>query len=290
MSLRALVTSDRIEIFREREPIRPVVVQHAAADRRPFIHPIVAPDGRGELTEDAPPHHPWQHGLYVGLNDVNGVGFWTEGLLPTNAPTDGTIHPQFAWASVHPDGSAATWHIASDWRGPDGATILEEAQSWTLHDRGDAYVLDLAWRLRAAGGADIRFGRYAYGGLFLRMPFRRETGGRVVDSEGRVNAASEQRRARWVAVSMSVPGRAPDDPVGVAILDHPANAGHPTPWRVDHELGIGPARCIAGPWTLGAGASATSRYRLLVHTGPTDPDAVEAEWRAFTREPGRDDP
>src|SRR5688500_11279453 len=178
MPLSAVVTSDRVEIYRAAaalaaaaEPARPILVQHAARDRRPYIHPIVAPDGRGgELTEDAPPHHPWQHGLYVGLNDVNGVGFWTEGLHATNAPTDGTIHPHLASASVDPDGRAASWRVASEWRGPDGGTILEDAQSWTLLDRGDAYALDLSWRLRAAGGADVRFGQYAYGGLFLRMP------------------------------------------------------------------------------------------------------------------------
>ena len=70
--------SDRIAI---RRGGRELLVQNARADHRPFIHPIVAPDGDGILTENAPPHHPWQHGLYVGLNDVDGVGFWTEGLI-----------------------------------------------------------------------------------------------------------------------------------------------------------------------------------------------------------------
>lgn len=56
----------------------PLLVQQARPHHRPYIHPILAPDGCGVLTEDAPPHHPWQHGLYVGLNDVNGVGFWMD--------------------------------------------------------------------------------------------------------------------------------------------------------------------------------------------------------------------
>ena len=57
----------------------PLLVQHTPAHRRPFIHPLAAPDGQGELTEDMPAHHPWQRGLYVGLNDLDGVGFWKEG-------------------------------------------------------------------------------------------------------------------------------------------------------------------------------------------------------------------
>lgn len=56
----------------------PLLVQQARPHHRPYIHPILALDGCGVLTEDAPPHHPWQHGLYVGLNDVNGVGFWMD--------------------------------------------------------------------------------------------------------------------------------------------------------------------------------------------------------------------
>ncbi|NNE78130.1 MAG: hypothetical protein HKN31_13790, partial [Pricia sp.] len=32
----------------------PIVVQNAKPDFRPFVHPIVAPDGKGELTEYSP--------------------------------------------------------------------------------------------------------------------------------------------------------------------------------------------------------------------------------------------
>ena len=55
-------------------------MQEAPEFGRPYIHPLRAPKAGGILTENAPGHHPWQHGLYVGLNDVNGIGFWTEGL------------------------------------------------------------------------------------------------------------------------------------------------------------------------------------------------------------------
>src|SRR5690554_5516678 len=35
----------------------PVLVQHAKTDFRPYIHPLVAPDGDGVLTEYSPGHH-----------------------------------------------------------------------------------------------------------------------------------------------------------------------------------------------------------------------------------------
>src|SRR4051812_27848376 len=82
---------DTIEIFRQ-DCQSALVTQRAQTDKRPYIHPLLAPDGVGVLTENEPPHHPWQHGLYVGLNDINGIGFWTEGRRGNQ--DDGTFHPQ----------------------------------------------------------------------------------------------------------------------------------------------------------------------------------------------------
>src|SRR4029079_5047157 len=49
-----------------------LVTQNARSDERPYLHPVVAPDGRGVLTEDKPAHHPHQTGLYWGFTRVNG--------------------------------------------------------------------------------------------------------------------------------------------------------------------------------------------------------------------------
>ena len=58
----------------------PILVQQATPNTRTYIHPILMSRGHMVLTEDTPDHHPWQHCLYVGPNDVNGIGFSTEGL------------------------------------------------------------------------------------------------------------------------------------------------------------------------------------------------------------------
>lgn len=255
----------------------PILTQQAEPDKRAYIHPIVAPDGRGVLTEDTPPHHPWQHGLYAGLNDVNGVGFWMEGLREESRATDGTFHPR-PIADVAAVDHRVTWTVLSDWRGPDGALMLMEAQAWRLTDLGDAYELDVTWTLTAA--VDLTFGKYAYGGLFLRMPYKKERGGEAINSEGQINGAAEGQRARWVSVSMPIEGRA--DWAGIAMMDHPDNPEYPNPWRVDGQLGIVPSRCIAGPWHLTKGTSEVHRYRLFVFCGRTDRDRVEANWRVGT--------
>jgi len=155
--------------------------------------------------------------------------------------------------------------------------MLVEIQRWTLEDNGEIYCLDLEWSLQAM--IDLTFGQYPYGGLFLRMPFRDESGGVAINSEGQVNGAAEGQRARWVAVCMPIEGR--DDQAGIAYMDHPSNTEHPVPWRVDYQMGISPSRCIADAWQLAKDHSETSRYRVLVFCGETDTDIVDGSWYDF---------
>lgn len=275
-SLSVEFTPSRLAVYRSGLS-QPLLVQNAQPDARAFIHPLLAPDGEGTLTENEPPHHAWQHGLYVGLNDVNGIGFWTEGKLPGHGP-DGTFHPQ-PMREPMVAGNAVTWSVMSEWRDPAGLALLTETQAWRYQDRGMVGVLDLAWTLRAQ--VDLTFGRHSYGGLFLRMPWRAETGGDVLTSEGATAIdQAEGQPARWVALSMPLPDRLAG-PAGVAILDHPSNPVHPSPWRVDNNLGIAPSRCIAGAWTLAKGASTTSRYRVLLYPGKIDAGLVDASWSEF---------
>lgn len=252
-------------------------MQNAQVDRRPYIHPIVSPNGVGIVTENSPSHHLWQHGLYVGLNDVNGVGFWSEGLSKTGADTDGTFHPQIVGVP-YADGSHASWTIQTEYRSPAGEPILDEKQAWTLTDGGDDYVLDLAWTLRAR--VAVTFGEYPYGGLFLRMPWRAESGGSAINSSGQNVSEADGERAKWVAVQMPIEGM--DSEAQVAMMDHPQNLAHPVPWRVDHQLGVSPSVSIAGEWRLAAGEERTFLHRVAVYASPVDPAVIEESWKSFS--------
>ncbi|PTY01621.1 hypothetical protein DB346_12850 [Verrucomicrobia bacterium LW23] len=278
LHIRADATGQRLDVLRPGLSA-PVLVQHAPRGRRPYIHPITAPDGDGTLTEDAPEHHPWQHGLYTGLNDVNGAGFWKEGLDPGSP--DGTFAPRPLCVTIA-KGPRVAWEVCADWHAPGGTRLLTETQAWAMEDRTSTLVLDVTWTLRAA--IPLTFGQYAYGGLFLRMPWRPETHGQVLNSQGHASQpAAEAQPARWVALSMPIPDRTagPGAPCGIAFLDHPDNPAQPCPWRVDANLGISPSRSIAGAWELGAGEAATCRYRLVAFTGAIDAAFVEAQWTSF---------
>lgn len=280
-SLRAEHGAEHMRIFRAGLSV-PLLTQHAARGKRPYIHPLLAPDGVGELTENEPGHHLWQHGLYVGLNDVNGVGFWTESLHEKNKATDGSFHP-LPLEALKVDGQQARWRVVTEWRSPKGEPLLTETQDWCLDDRGEELVLDLDWKLR--GLTQVIFGQYAYGGLFLRMLFRSAAGSRAVNSEGHVNSEAEAQRARWVAVEMPIPGRegCTQRACSIAMLDHPHNPGHPVSWRVDGQLGIAPSRCISGAWKLAKGEETRSRYRLIARTGSAYPEEIAQAFNLFSK-------
>jgi len=267
---------NRLQILRS-ESQMPILIQHAGADRRPYIHPIIAPDGLGCLTQNEPWHHLWQHGLYTGLHGVNGVDFWTEGLSGGGLEHDGTFHPK-PLVQVKVAGNTVSWVVETDWRSPVKKIILTEYQTWRFQDLGTSYRIDLGWKLKAR--ENIYFDACPYGGLFLRMPWHPGSGATALDSKGRLRAESEGKRSRWVAASMPLPQR--EGEAGIAILDHPKNPAHPTPWRVDDNYGISPSRCIAGDWSLGEGEESLEYYRLVVFCGAINPSFIETEWNLFS--------
>jgi hypothetical protein len=261
---------DRFVVVRKKGDL-PLVVQVARKDFRPYLHPVLAPDGKGVLTEFSPSHHKHQTGLYWGFTRVNGRDYFHN--------PGGDYWQLRDRRALDAGETQASWQTVYHLLGADKQPILVETQTWTLTDGDRQYTLDLKWEGKAE--VDVIFGKYDYGGLFLRMPWTSKTSGEAVTSEGQKNAQAEGKRARWVDVGMPIAGR--DDWGHIVIMDHPKNDGHPLPWRVDGQLGVGPCRARLGEWTLPQGQTVTIRCRFLVYTGMTDPARVEAVWKEFAR-------
>ena len=290
----------QLDVFRDGLSA-PIVTQHAIPDHRPFLHPIAAPDGIGELTEYSPGHHPHQTGLYWGFTRVNGTEISPDTLkewfykpdkpagIQNQVGRDFFHHPggDF-WQRVSADvleaaGTQVKWQTVYNMLDAAGNAILTETQTWSMHEKDGKSILDLEWKGQAQ--VDTAIGGFPYGGMFLRMPFRQENGGQALNSEGASNQEAEGQRARWVGVEMPIPGRSqmPEPRCSVAIMDHPANPGHPTPWRVDGQLGIGPSRGIVGTWEIPKGEAAVFRHRLLVACGALNPAGIERAWEQFAK-------
>jgi hypothetical protein len=247
----------------------PILTQHAEAGVRPYIHPVVAPDGKGVLTEFSPSHHKHQTGLYWGLKHVNGRDYfmnWKEDYWR-----------RISFDALEESGSRVKWQTVYDLLDEEQHAILRETQIWSFEEADEKFIIDLIWRGTAQ--ADVLIKKFYVGGLFVRMPWQPGIRGEVINAVGQRNGEAEGQRAIWADVGIQVPGR--DDLGHIAMLDHPDNTGFPVAWRVDNELGVGPSRQILGDWRIPKGEAATFRYRLIMYTGDFDPAEVNRVWKAF---------
>ena len=265
--------SGRIEVFRGEEDVA-ILTQNARADFRPYLHPIVAPDGRGLLTEFSPGHHRHQTGLYWGFTRVNGRDYFHHPEGDYWRRVDATITKHAASAADE----HVEWRTVYDLLDAEGAPVLRETQTWSMRLEDARYVLDLVWEAQAQ--VDVTIGEYDYGGLFLRMPWRAGMRGGVRNSMRQADARAEGQRAVWLDVGLVLPER--DDMAHISIFDHPSNDGFPLPWRVDGQLGVGPARARLGDWNIAAGESAVVKHRLLMHTGALDDLDLTERWSEWS--------
>lgn len=260
--------SESINVFRNGSTL--LLTQNVKTDIRPYIHPIIAPDGRGTLTEFSPDHHKHQTGLYWGLKKVNGRDYFMNWKEDYWRKVSSKI--------IKKHGSTVQWELIYDLLDTNGNAILTETQNWSMREVDERFLIDLEWRGDAK--KDVTIEKFYVGGLFLRMPWRKEVGGTVINSEGQINAEAELQRARWNDVGVPIQGRS--DAGHIAILEHPLNTGFPNAWRVDNELGVGPSRQISGDWSIPQGESESIRYRLIVYTGEFNEDTIARLWKEYS--------
>lgn len=107
-SLTAKGEESRILVFRPGSD-RPVLIHEVRPDFRPYIHPLSAPDGKGEVTELSPSHHRHQTGLYWGFTRLNGRDYF-------HHPGEGYFQRQSAraWKVRDPRSGGSASITASD--------------------------------------------------------------------------------------------------------------------------------------------------------------------------------
>ena len=258
-----------ISIFRKGEKTA-LVTQHARPNFRPYLHPIMAPDGKGELTEYSPGHHKHQTGLYWGFTRVNGRDYF-------HHPEE-TYWRRTGLSVIDSAGTKVKWQTQYHLLNEEGDPILAETQIWTMEEIEQRYILNLEWR--GEGLVDVTIGEYDYGGLFLRMPWKEGINGEVINAARQRNEKAEGQRAMWVDVGMQVAGR--EDLAHIAIFDHPDNKDFPLPWRVDGQLGVGPVRARLGDWTIPKGTIEVIRHQLQVYTGKLNNLELTSHWSNYS--------
>ena len=258
--------------------------------------------------------HPHHVGLWLNHGDVNGLDFWnnSDAIPAAQASKMGTIlHRRVVAATSGAEAGALS--VETEWVKPAGQPLVREQTRFVFRGTADSRTIDRITTLTALGERVVfKDNKEAFIGMRvargLEQPddkpdvFTDASGkpsatkvvdttgasGLYVSSEGLKGDAVWGTRGRWALLAGTVDA----EPVTLAILDHPSNAGFPTYW---HARGYG--LFAANPLgesvftqgkkelnlTLEPGQSTTFTYRVLILHGSVPPAAIETAYAAFAK-------
>jgi hypothetical protein len=257
---------------------------------KPYFHPLRTVEGH-ELTWLSPEDHPWHLGLWFSWKTINKVTYWEfeEGC---SQPPGRTVVEKVE--ILETNRRQARVRLEMTLRpGPDADPVARETLWLRIETprAGGAYAID--WRQETEALRDVFFGRTdGYGGLSFRAD--RQWSNRVIlRAKGPKDGKRERLYAgRWVDLSATRAGAK----LGLTIFDHPTNPRFPTCWWVigaDQIERFAPARhpfyytnaALLGeePLTLKKGGRLNLFYRILVHPGAGNVNALEEEFARFCK-------
>ena len=292
-------SADAFGIFRKGDTLA-LVTQNMKPGFRPYIHPIMAPDSRVELTEYSPEHHLHQTGLYWGFTRVNGTGATPEEIekwfYNPDKPEDirqklgrdffhnpGLGYWQKDTAEVLiRQGKEVKWQTVYSLLDASKSPILRETQTWIFTEKDGKFFMNLEWDGEAL--IDITVNEFDYGGLFLRMPWKTGSKAAIVNAARQKNEKANGQRAMWIDAGMEIEGL--DEWGHIAIFDHPGNKGYPQPWRVDSQFGTGPVLAKLGDWKIRKGETITFRHQIVAYTGDLDEVKMNDLWGDYVGDKG----
>ncbi len=260
--------------------------EFAPSHSRPFLFPVRGASGAllTRMGHPNPVGHEHHKSIWFGHQKVipagraEGFNFWEE-------PRQNDIRVRHRRVTAYRDGQ--------DWAGLSAElTWWAEGQAWltqtlilAIEPTDDGFAIDLQSRFEAPSGPLV-LGKTNFGFLGVRVAktISEQFGeGRLRNAEG---ASGEPaifgKTSRWIDYSGP---SAPNLIEGIAYFDHPSNPRHPTPWHVRSDGWMEASFCMMEPFGIAKDHPLDLRYRLLVHSGPCDPSALNRAWTTFANLP-----
>jgi hypothetical protein len=263
---------------------------------KPFLWPIRAASGtyvtrawpieQSDEEKDIKGDHPHQRGIWFAHESVNGSDFWNSYTAKNRGKV--TLIKVEDLAGGKDKGSISAKFL---WTGNDGTPVLTESRVMTFYDQPNLRIIDFDITLIAIDKVVFGDGKDGSFGIRLRPVLQEDKGtGHIVNADG---LATEKevwgKPSNWCDYSGEIAG----EKLGVAILDHPANPGHPVRWHV-RAYGLFAANPFGlsvftndksqdGSKTLQPGASFRFRYRVIVHPGDAKTANIAAEWAKYAK-------
>ncbi|WP_165701275.1 DUF6807 domain-containing protein [Crateriforma conspicua] len=236
---------------------------------KPYFHPIAV--GGKTLTWNQPADHIWHHGLWFSWKYINGVNYW-ELDRESGLPAGRTV-----WESpdveTHNDGSATIRMQLRYQQGDDPVTVLTENREIQVSAPSADGSFTIDWKSTFRATIDVTLDRTPpqknYGGYAgLSVRFAKDLTKRNAIGVAGPLKFDDGNRHRGHGKAVDYQGTIDGTPVGLAILDHPDNPRHPTPWYIvrSGQMGyINASLLHDSPLKMNEGEQLTLRYRLIAH-------------------------
>ncbi len=278
---------------------------------KPYFWPVIGPTGK-EMTRNYPmkdvegekQDHPHHRSFWFGHQELNGFDTWHEKLTleerySKKGPEElekrlkvlgSTAHTAVKTAEA--SGNSATLIVTNDYRDSSGNTMMSDVRTFefSVDKETGSRIVDAT--LQFTGGENgVTIGDAKDSGFNLRvahsMCVEAKEGGTIVNSLGDRDGDAWGKRAEWCDFNGPVDG----SHVGIAILDHPTNMRHPTPWHVRgyglftaNPFGMkSVAKLEDGTFELKNGDSFALRYRVIFHEGDEKSAKISEAFEAFAK-------
>ena len=249
--------------------------------RSGFIHPLQTPGGR-VVTDDFPPDHAHQHGLFRAWVNTKFMGekvdFWNQ-----SGKTGNVKHSRLGQLTSGPVFAEFTVHLEHQQLLPEGQSRTALHEQWSVRayqDQG-VFVVDLLSEQQAATHSPLQIMEYHYGGFALRghRDWNADSKFSFLTSEGKDRLKGNHSRPNWVLMT----GPVDDDWASCLAMGHPENFRHPQPVRLHPKM---PYFCFApmvlGEFSITQNASFESRLRIVVADGQMTPESANRLWAEYS--------
>lgn len=279
------------------------------SDPKVYLYPVIGPTGE-PMTRDFPmkdnpaekeanrQDHPHHRSLWCAHGDIRtedmtkpGSNYWNE---VKDAPIEKVPHQVLTKIVGQASGPVFGQVIAEiDWINEKGEKDFSEQRSYMFLAGEDLRIIDVRSVFKF-DQKDVTFGDTKEGGIVsvrTAITIDEKGGGKRYNSAGKSGEDTWGQPAEWC----DYVGKVNDKVVGIAIMDHPKNYGHPTRWHI-RDYGLYTANPFGlkdftkdaakdGSHTWKKGESVEFNYRIVLHQDDTQAAGIADQWRLYSDPP-----
>lgn len=244
--------------------------------RSGFIHPLRSPSGV-VLTDGFPVGHMHQHGLFFAFTNTTFKGKHTDFWNQQNK--EGYVrHGKLLETQVND--SVASFKVILEHISVASGKVGEEEWAVKVRAKGSVYIIDLTSTWTNVSADTLHINEYLYGGFAFRGSaswnsedsLHFEDSLHILTSEGLHREQANHTHPTWVSAYGPVLGKT----AGVVISGAASNFRYPQAVRVHPQMPYFVfAPMVDGAFTILAGASYISKYRMVTFDGELNKEVIK---------------